>query len=346
MARQTFAFNSEMGMTLIPGIRARKSHEAGAYLISANADGFRDDEFVVERQPGTRRILLYGDSFAFGAGVAKEDRFGELIAASIPNVEVYNFGIVGSGIDQQLLAHRFVGSKLDYDLVLLAPWVEDAKRNLQQYKLWNRSPDRDDGSGLIWMPKPYFEVDASGSLELHNYPVPPPIPYGGLDDVDSARTDMGGRLDYVRWRLRKYHPGLKGAIQRVTRYQPAKLYDSPDNPGWVLTRAILEQWIDEADAPVLICPIPMYQHIEGASSATAATARFAEFDRSVAGAHVFDALPALKRRSLRARRGMRFASDIHFSPAGHRAFAEAIVEEIARVLHDAGDLSASSTSVQ
>jgi hypothetical protein len=173
MARQIFAFNPELGMTLIPGLRARKQHEDGGYLVSANQDGFRDEEFVVERKPGTRRILVYGDSFAFGAGVAKDARFGELVQASIPNVEVYNLGVVGSGIDQQYLGHKFVGSELDHDLIVIAPWVEDAKRNLQRHKLWNRNLDTDDESGLIWMPKPYLEVDEAGQLQLRNYPVPP-----------------------------------------------------------------------------------------------------------------------------------------------------------------------------
>lgn len=346
MARQIFIFDPELGMKLIPGIRARKQHEDGGYLVSSNSDGFRDDEFRVERRPGTRRILLYGDSFAFGAGVAEEQRFGELIEASIPNTEVYNLGIVGSGIDQQYLCHEAVGSKFDHDMVLVAPWVEDAKRNLQQYRLWNRNSDRGsenkDTSGLVWMPKPYFELDESGELVLRHYPVPPPVPYNSLDDFGSDQTGRG-RLDAIRWRLRKYHPKAKGVIQRLIRYQPAKLYDSPDNPGWLLTRAILERWIAEANVPVLICPIPMYQHIEGDSSAKEVTARFAELERPDAGAHVFDALPALKRYPRRERRAMRFAADIHFTAAGHQAFADAIVAEVARVLDTADARSGSPT---
>jgi hypothetical protein len=335
MARQIFTFDPELGMKLIPDIRARKQHDGGGYLISSNFDGFRDDEFVKERPSETRRILLYGDSFAFGSGVAKGARFGELIESSIPNTEVYNLAIVGSGIDQQFLSHKFVGSNFDHDLILISPWVEDAKRNLQQYRLWNRNAAHD-SSGLFWMPKPYFELDDSGDLALRHYPIPPPVPYTALDDFESDETGQGRRLDVIRWRLRKYHPKTKDVIQRLIRFQPAKLYESPENPGWVLTRAILEQWIDDANAPVLICPIPLYQHIEGDSSATEVTARFAELARPDAGAHVFDALPALKSYSRRDRRAMRFASDIHFNAAGHRAFADAIVEEVARVLDGAG----------
>ena len=342
MGRQIFAFNPELGMTLIPGVQARKQHEDGGYLVSANQDGFRDEEFLVERQPGTRRVLLYGDSFAFGAGVAKDERFGELIQGSIPNLEVYNLGVVGSGVDQQYLSHRFVGSKFDHDLILVAPWVEDATRNLQRYKLWNRNADKDDESGLIWMPKPYFEVDESGDLVLRHYPVPPAVPYKGLNDFESEQTGRGGRLDAIRWRLRKYHPKAKGVIQRLIRYQPARLYESPDNPGWVLTRAILQRWIDEVDVPVLICPIPMYQHIEGDSSAKEVTARFRELHRPDAGVHYFDALPAMKQGSRRERRGYRFASDIHFTAAGHQAFADAIVAEVARML-DTSDALADET---
>ncbi len=111
-------------MKLIPNTRARKGHDGGGYLISSNSDGFRDDEFVKERRSGTRRILLYGDSFTFGSGVAKDVRFGELIESSIPNTEVYNLALVGSGIDQQFLGHKFVGSNFDHDLILISPWVD------------------------------------------------------------------------------------------------------------------------------------------------------------------------------------------------------------------------------
>lgn len=342
MARQIFMFDPELAMKLIPGVRGRKQHEGGGYLIASNSDGFRDDEFVTERPAGTRRILLYGDSFAFGSGVAKDDRFGELIEQSIPNTEVYNLAIVGSGIDQQFLGHRFVGSNFDHDLILIAPWVEDATRNLQQYRLWNRNAAHD-SSGLFWMPKPYFEIDDAGDLALRHYPIPPPVPYTGLDDFESDRTGQGRRLDAIRWRLRKYHPRTKDAIQRLIRLQPAKLYSSPDSPGWVLTKAILEEWIDEASAPVLVAPIPLYQHIEGDASAREVTARFAELSRPDAGAHVVDALPALKRYPRRERRAMRFPSDIHFTAAGHRAFADAIVDEVARVLDGARDLAPSAT---
>jgi len=340
MARQIFTFDAELGMKLIPGIRARKQHEGGGYLIAGNSHGFRDDEFVTERPPGTRRILLYGDSFAFGSGVDKAARFGELIERAIPNTEVYNLAIVGSGIDQHFLAHRFVGSTFDHDLILIAPWVEDATRNLQQYRLWNRNAAHD-SSGLFWMPKPYFEIDDAGDLALRHYPIPPPVPYTALDDFEADKTGRGRRLDAIRWRLRKHHPRTKDAIQRLIRLQPAKLYSSPDNPGWLLTRAILEQWIEEASTPALICPIPLFQHIEGDASATEVTARFAELARPEAGAHVVDALPALKRYPRRERRAMRFPSDIHFTEAGHQAFADAIVAEVARVLDGLGDPAAS-----
>jgi hypothetical protein len=47
-----------------------------------NRDGFRDRDHALVRQPGTQRLLLVGDSFAFGTGVPRmEDRLGEQLAA-------------------------------------------------------------------------------------------------------------------------------------------------------------------------------------------------------------------------------------------------------------------------
>ena len=335
MARRTHVFDPDLGIRMLPNVRARVRHESGGFLIAANSDGFRDKEFQVRRSPGKRRILLYGDSFTYGDGVARTDRFGDLLQAALPDVEIYNLGIVGSGTDQQFLAHRLVGARLEYDMVLIAPWVENIKRNVQHYRLWKEtSPGYPDELELLWLAKPYFELDPSGRLSLHNQPVPPPTPYAGAHDFAADETGVG-RLDGLRWRLCERHPRLKDLLQRVIRYQPAGPYQRPDDPAWLLMKAILTQWSDEVDTPVLICPIPMYQHIEGAASAKAVGERFAELHRPESGVHVFDALPAMAQGSRRERRSLRFATDIHFSPAGHRAFADAIVREVARVLDEA-----------
>jgi hypothetical protein len=49
----------------------------------SNSLGFRDDEFTLEKPPGTFRIVALGDSFAFGAQVPFEDNFLYLLEGEL-----------------------------------------------------------------------------------------------------------------------------------------------------------------------------------------------------------------------------------------------------------------------
>ncbi|MGH7162405.1 MAG: SGNH/GDSL hydrolase family protein, partial [Planctomycetota bacterium] len=52
--------------------------------VRLNAGGFRDSAHAAEARTGTRRLLVVGDSFAFGWGLARcEERFGERLSARL-----------------------------------------------------------------------------------------------------------------------------------------------------------------------------------------------------------------------------------------------------------------------
>jgi len=92
-----------------------------------NGQGLRDEVDFAPEHPGVRRILLLGDSFVFGVGVAFEDTLGEQLeraldlgeAGGLP-VEVVPVGVPGYGPDDYaLLAERWV-PRVHPDLVLVA----------------------------------------------------------------------------------------------------------------------------------------------------------------------------------------------------------------------------------
>ena len=78
--------------------------------------------------------------------------------------------------------------------------------------------------------------------------------------------DRGGRLQWLRSAVHRLGPGVKGRLQRFSSYQPVPAYDRPDHPDWRLMKAILERWFLEIQGPVMICPIPLYQHVEEIAS--------------------------------------------------------------------------------
>lgn len=68
-----------------------------AHGVRANSLGFPDDEFRRERTPGVPRVAMLGDSFSVGVRVACDDNYVTLLEKRLPGVEVYNFGVIGTG---------------------------------------------------------------------------------------------------------------------------------------------------------------------------------------------------------------------------------------------------------
>lgn len=87
-------------------------------FVRINQKGLRDREHSYERPNNTKRILVLGDSFAWGFGVDESDRFSELLETSL-GVDVVNAGVSGYSTDQELLWLKSEGIKYDADLVIL-----------------------------------------------------------------------------------------------------------------------------------------------------------------------------------------------------------------------------------
>jgi lysophospholipase L1-like esterase len=129
--------------------------------VRISPQGLRDREHSYERAPGTRRILVLGDSFAWGYGVEEPDRFTQRLESAL-GVEVINAGISGYSTDQELLWFQNEGSKYEVDLVLLSFTGNDLGHNARQlvYTIYY---------------KPAFALK-DGRLALQGYPVPTATP--------------------------------------------------------------------------------------------------------------------------------------------------------------------------
>ena len=76
-----------------------------------NESGFRDRMRGGSADGGSAggsgyRVLLYGDSQAFGWGVPEDERFSNLLERSLPSLEVWNRAIPAYGLDQQILSYE------------------------------------------------------------------------------------------------------------------------------------------------------------------------------------------------------------------------------------------------
>ena len=183
------------GWALTPNLR---DVEASGALVGSNARGARGvREHAIPKPPGTTRVLVFGDSFAFGEEVGDDQTFAAGIAHRLPEADVVNLGVHGYAHDQMLLHLRESAAAYQPDVVLLAyaPW--DDERNLLSFRDYA---------------KPRFEL-VDGRLELRGVPVPSPDEVLAREPWRSKLLDVAGlALRRLRWR----YGGLKDERRRIT----------------------------------------------------------------------------------------------------------------------------------
>jgi len=330
MSRNLFQYHPLIGYTFIPGIKARIEHEGGGYLVQANDAGFRcGRQLQAVKPPATYRILVFGDSFTAGDGVSNRDRYSDQLEDLLPQTEVYNFGLSGTGTDQQYLIWREFSSKMDHDLVLIGIHLENIRRCAARYRL-----GQDISGNFFVHAKPYFIFEPDGQLTLHHVPTPKDIVPPEQFPADQHEfVDWSGqrqRHAWLRKSINRMGPGVKDLVQRWSKYQPLPEYDDPHHPAWLLMKAILRKWSGELTRPAIIFPMPLYQYIEETASPQGVQARFAEL-ADLPNCTIYDPLPDLRSYSPEERRGFRYPHDLHYSPRGHKALAESLAKPIGRL---------------
>jgi hypothetical protein len=324
MVRELFEYHPVIGYRFIPNIKARIPHENGGYLISVNDSGFRcDHNFSKNKSKDKRRIIVFGDSFTAGDGISNGYRYTDILEKAVDNLEVYNFGLSGSGTDQQYLIYKEFAEGMEYDLMIIAVLVENIRRVAGHYRIWN-----DEKGQPVYYAKPYFVID-NGMLTLKN--VPPKKAScieSEIPEEEKEFIDHGGRFPAIEKLVSRLK--IKDLVQKISRYQPVPEYNRPDNPAWKVMRGILELWINNQANRILLMPIPLYQHIEGMSSPSYYQARFREVVEAT-GCNFYDPLPDFLACSLMERRGFRHRNDVHFTREGHAKLADSMVPIIEHI---------------
>jgi hypothetical protein len=100
--------------------------------VSINSVGWRDDEYSLERTPGVSRIMMLGDSLAFGWGAPPEDvtsyRLEKLLNQdSERKYEVLNTGIGNTNTVMQTALFLNKGYRYNPDIVVLNYFINDAE---------------------------------------------------------------------------------------------------------------------------------------------------------------------------------------------------------------------------
>ena len=336
--RMILRYDAGIGHRFVPGLQARIPGETGGWFVRTNAQGFRSDVDFVPAKGSRPRILFFGDSYTAGDGVSNEDRYTDRLGAML-GAEVYNFGLSGTGSDQQLLIFETLAKEIQADLVVIAPCVENIERNKVAYR---ESIDRVTGRRML-QPKPFFTLD-DGALNLHQVPVPRERPdIGSVTSAPVQKKIPGGQkalyaalatyrkhpgLAPVRSAVRAWLPGLRSTLLRGSGYQPHPDYGDESSNGWRLMRAILERFAAAASpVPVLILPLPTYHFFYDGVEPTYQP-RFRSLENRAQGVHVADVTDTWLALPKETRRDLRLRLDYHYSPAGHASLAEFAAAQI------------------
>lgn len=91
-----------------------------AYSFSTNSEGFRGPEW--DMSPQRRNVLLLGDSFGFGWGVAWEETVGQILEKRLqevdPRFQVVNLAMSGYSIDAVVRAFEKYNDRFDPEMVV------------------------------------------------------------------------------------------------------------------------------------------------------------------------------------------------------------------------------------
>ncbi len=240
-------YQPRLGWEKVPGAERVLIRPEFRMTLAINAHGLRGPDRDHAKPPGTRRVLVLGDSFAEGYYAEEPETLRAVLEGLLGatpgcgRVEVLNGGTMGYSTDQEYLFFTDEGRRYAPDVVLLLFYYNDVVYNVR-------------ATGPSGESKPWFDLGPDG-LVLRNVPVPPPEagvrnrqnpganaprPWRGsvaLRLLSNRTVDAAPRLHRALSRL--------GLVEPVSAEAPAELW--PYGPGhrsevedmWRRTEAIL-----------------------------------------------------------------------------------------------------------
>jgi hypothetical protein len=114
--RGLHVFSSAYGWAGRPGAVA----PMGGGRVTLDGRGYRGRELALPKSGDRTRVIVLGDSIAFGYGVSDEEAFPYLLTVRNNRIEAGNLGVEGYGPGQELLVLLRDGLREDPDVVVLA----------------------------------------------------------------------------------------------------------------------------------------------------------------------------------------------------------------------------------
>lgn len=328
-----------IGWALEPGLSAQIWTTSGVVRIDVNDAGFRDRDYPRERREGIGRLIVLGDSFTLALETPQHATFHALLETHASDLtEVIALAASGYGPEQELLAYETIGRHYAPDRVLLMFYVG------------NDPVDAGSRHSL-----PHYTLEADGSLALHGYP------YRGAFNLPLVTGQRSTWL--MRQSVLAFFAGVLASGEgrgskpndseaATTRagdcsYVIGENFPNPTAEQWRLTEALLLALraaveADGAQFAVAIVPTELQAQADlradflahctlppWVTDLTGPQARLSAFFEAHRIAYL-DLQPALAAAYAASGQELYYAgADVHWTPAGHAAVAEALAAWLA-----------------
>lgn len=299
------------------------------HKVSFNSAGMRDREHTLEKQPGTFRILLLGDSFMEALQVPADSMLATLMERDLTRetghpVEVINAGVSGWGTGDELRYLTRYGLAYHPDLVVVAMTLHnDISDNMRREWYTMR-----DGALVDLDPKQksWFEYK-----------------------VLNLKAFLATHFQLYQLLRRVRHMGEMQEVAQALSAHVVELLTVPSPPniatGWQLTDRLLGAMRDTAKAAgsqmaVVLLPL-RYQLADTAFASFVKQAKMAPermgmyqpqtmIKQMTDSLHipVVDLLPAFQQRTATDKAPLYLEWDGHWNDAGHRLAADVIVRDL------------------
>ncbi|MEC8380861.1 MAG: SGNH/GDSL hydrolase family protein [Myxococcota bacterium] len=113
-------------------------HVPYAFDVKTNKHGFRDHDFSFD--DNQKRIVVVGDSVAFGKGVSFEERFSTLIDLHLDTAQVANLGLQGCTAECMARLWNIYSEQLKPDLLIIQASGNDVDQSLWQEAMSGNLP--------------------------------------------------------------------------------------------------------------------------------------------------------------------------------------------------------------
>lgn len=181
-------FDPVLGWKLKPNSRAASRRTGVAIEYQIDAEGRR----AIDNDGANTdcRIVALGDSNTFGFGTAMKNHWLTKMREILPLLEIYNLGVAGYGVDQELLRFRLEGAALRPRLVIAYVKHFGEDRHLHAYRFGKA--------------KPYFLENTNGDLVVHTEHIkkdanPNDFLDLGYSDFPKQKMQLGVRIIKEMW---------------------------------------------------------------------------------------------------------------------------------------------------